>query len=210
MQSDANNPEPVTQPSSSSQEQSSEKSSHPWWRAALPHLLTAILTVLLSLGIQSQLPTRSTLPPIATSTPLPQLPTSVATVPTLATTPAEQLPTALPPASDITRQELIDLHTEDERIWSAIYLARAISQIADAETAMRTNDLDRVDQLIIAADASMAKALTRTATALRDPIAQLRRDAALIREDLYLRPEGMDERLTRLRQTLLVLIDAEQ
>ena len=74
---------------------------------------------------------------------------------------------------------------------------------------MRTNDLERVDQLIIAADASMAKALTRTASSLRDPIAQLRRDAGLMREDLYLRPEGMDARLIRLRQTLLVLIDAD-
>ena len=72
------------------------------------------------------------------------------------------------------------------------------------------DSLERVDQLIIAADASMGKALTRTASALRDPIAQLRRDAGLLREDLYLRPEGMDARLTRLRQTLLVLIDAEQ
>lgn len=174
----------------------------------MPHLLTALLTLLLSIGLQSLLPTRPTALAIATSTALPQ-PLSTATAAPAATLPTQQAPTALPPASDITRQQLIDLHTEDKRIWSAIYLARAISQIADAETAMRTNDLERVDQLIIAADASMAKALTRTASSLRDPIAQLRRDAGLMREDLYLRPEGMDARLIRLRQTLLVLIDAD-
>jgi hypothetical protein len=29
-----------------------------------------------------------------------------------------------------------------------------------------------------------------------------------MREDLYLRPEGMDARLARLRQTILALIEA--
>ena len=206
-----NQPENADTPSTTAasiSDQPSQSSPPPWWRGILPHLLTALLTLLLSIGLQSLLPTRPTALAIATSTALPQ-PLSTATAAPAATLPTQQAPTALPPASDITRQQLIDLHTEDERIWSAIYLARAISQIADAETAMRTNDLERVDQLIIAADASMAKALTRTASSLRDPIAQLRRDAGLMREDLYLRPEGMDARLIRLRQTLLVLIDAD-
>jgi hypothetical protein len=110
------------------------------------------------------------------------------------------------PAGGIARQELIDLRAEDDRLWSAIYLSRAINLIADAETALRANDLARVDQIIVATDDSLALAYDRTTDALRDPIAQLRRDAGMMREDLYLRPEGMDTRLARLRQTLLALI----
>lgn len=170
-------------------------------RAALPHLLTAILAVSLSLALQSAQPQ-----PLAA--PAPTQPALIAT-PSPAATLAPTLPpapTVPPPASGITRQELLDLRAEDDRIWSAIYLSRAINQIADAEMALRGNDLERTDQMIVATDDSLALAYARTPDVLRDPIAQLRRDAGMLREDLYLRPEGMDARLARLRQTLLALI----
>jgi hypothetical protein len=171
--------------------------------AVIPHVLTGIATLALGVALQSLLP------PTAT----PAMPTAAATVaiatPAPLPTPlptAPPLPTTLPPASGITRQELLDLRAEDDRIWSAIYLSRAISQIADAESALRTNDLDRTGQMIVATDDSLMLAYTRTPNALRDPIDQLRRDAGAIREDLYLRPEGMDQRLARFRQSLLALI----
>jgi hypothetical protein len=167
----------------------------------LPHLLTALIAISISLAIQAALPR-----PVAVALPTPTAaiatPSPAATI--APTTPPA--PTVLPPASGITRQELLDLRAEDDQIWSAIYLSRAISQIADAETAMRINDLERTDQMIIAMDDSLALAYARTPDALRDPIAQLRRDAGVLREDLFLRPEGVDARLARLRQTLLALI----
>ncbi len=170
-------------------------------RAVLPHLLTACLAISVSLAAQAAFPQPAAVPApsptAAIATPSPA-PTNAPTIPAA--------PTVLPPASGITRQELLDLRAEDDRIWSAIYLSRAISQIADAETAMRINDLERTDQMIIATDDSLALAYARTPDALRDPIAQLRRDAGVLREDLYLRPEGIDARLARLRQTLLALI----
>jgi hypothetical protein len=174
-----------------------------WFGHFWPHALTALIAIAASLGLQllfqpAATTTRTSatsIPAIATVTPQPVvLPTPI------------PVPTALPPASDITRQELLDLRAEDDRIWAAIYLSRAISQIADAETALRQNDLERADLMIVATDDTLALAYERTATALRDPIAQLRRDTSLIREDLYIRPEGMDTRLSRLRQTLLALI----
>jgi hypothetical protein len=170
-------------------------------RALLPHLFTALVAIALNVVIQASLPRPTALvalpPTLPISTPRPAA-TALPTVP-----PA---PTAPPPASGITRQELLDLRAEDDRIWSAIYLSRAISQVADAESALRSNDFDRTDQMIIATDDSLALAYARTPNTLRDPIAQLRRDAGVLREDLYLRPEGMDARLAQLRQTLLALI----
>jgi hypothetical protein len=105
------------------------------------------------------------------------------------------------------RQELIDLHAEDDRLWSAVYLVRALSQVADAEAMLRANNLERVDQLLIAVDDSLALAYERADDAAKDPIEQLRREASALRDDLYLRPEGMDERLATLRQTILALIE---
>lgn len=174
-------------------------------RALAPHALTAVVAVLASLGIQAALLTPAA-PPAPTA--LPALTPTAAAEATSAPPPpsATPAPTALPPAAGITRQELLDLRAENDRIWSAIYLSRAISQIADAETALRENNLERVDQMLVATDDSLALAYGRTSDALRDPIAQLRRDAGGLREDLYLRPEGMDVRLVRLRQTLLALI----
>jgi hypothetical protein len=101
---------------------------------------------------------------------------------------------------------VLDLRAEDDRIWTAIYLSRAINQIADAESALRVNDMERAGQMLIATDDSLALAYTRTPNTLRDPIAQLRRDAGGLHADLFLRPENMDVRLASLRQTLLALI----
>ena len=176
-----------------------------WAARILPHVATAVVAVVASLGLQTMLPRQAPAVPLPSATP------SVVVVPSTATavpspTAGTPQPTAPLPAGGIARQELIDLRTEDDRLWSAIYLSRAINLIADAESALRANDLARVDQIIVATDDSLALAYDRTADALRDPIAQLRRDAGMMREDLYLRPEGMDTRLARLRQTLLALI----
>ncbi len=172
-----------------------------WLRGILPHVLTAAVAIGLSLAIQAAMPQPNTTPapaptiPIATPSP----------APTIAPT-ALPLPTAPIPASGITRQEVLDLRAEDDRIWTAIYLSRAINQIADAESALRVNDMERAGQMLIATDDSLALAYTRTPNTLRDPIAQLRRDAGGLHADLFLRPENMDMRLASLRQTLLALI----
>lgn len=174
---------------------------HSAWRSLLPHLATAAAAVAVSLALQAALVGQRAAPlPPTISTPQPR-PTSLPTA-----TPQPQ-PTGAPLAPGITSQELADLRAEDQKIWTAIYLARAISQIAEAEGAMRANDLDAVDQSLIAVDGSLALAYARAADGQSDPIAQIRRDASAMREDLYLRPEGMDARLARLRQTILALIE---
>jgi hypothetical protein len=171
------------------------------WRALAPHLLTAAAAVAISLAAQAGMAgTRAAQPPPTLTAPTPR-PTAPPTSP-----PAAQ-PTAPPLSAGITSQELADLRAEDDRLWTAIFLSRAISQLAEGESAMRANDLAAVDQSLIAVDDSLALAYGRAADAQRDPIDQLRRDAGAMREDLYMRPEGMDARLVRLRQTILALIE---
>ncbi len=137
-------------------------------------------------------------------------PATVASPPSPTLPPSPPVATAPPLAVGVARQELLDLRAEIDQMWTAIYLARAISQVADAEAALRTNDLDRVDQSLVAVDDSLALAFDRAEPAARDPIGQLRSDIGEIRSDLHLRPEGMDTRLGRLRQIILTLIEERQ
>lgn len=99
------------------------------------------------------------------------------------------------------------MRAEIDRLWTAVYLARSMNQIADAEAALRTNDLEAVEQLLVAVDDSLALAYERAADPDKDPIEQLRRDVGEIHNDLRIRPEGMDIRLRRLRQRILTLIE---
>jgi hypothetical protein len=124
-------------------------------------------------------------------------------------TPSPQ-PTEAPLAAAVTRQELIDLRAQDDRLWAAMYLMRALNHLADAEASLRMNDFARVEQTLTTIDDALAQAYARAADADRDPITQIRRDIGIIREDLYLRPEGMDMRLARVRQTIMTLIEARR
>lgn len=113
----------------------------------------------------------------------------------------------MPLASGIARQEIEAVRAENDRQWTAIYLFRAIAQIAEAETHLRANDLRSTNQALIAADDSLSQAYDRADEVTKSPIEQLRRDVSAMHDDLYMRPEGMDERLTQLRRNVLALID---
>jgi hypothetical protein len=169
-------------------------------RAVLPHLATAAAAIALSLAIQVALPRPVEQIVVTPPTPAQPVPATQPPTPPAATAP--------PLAPGISAQIVTDLRAEDSRLWGAIYLSRALSQISDAEAALRANDLPTVDQTLLAVDESLALAYARADSAGSDPIDQLRREAGTMREDLYLRPEGMDARLARLRQTILALIEA--
>jgi hypothetical protein len=170
-------------------------------RTIAPHALTALCAVAVS-----ALVTSLTITPEAVTAPT--VITVIVGAPTVH-------PTAIPRPSDtaepavaagISRQELLDLRAEDDAIWAALYLVRAISHADDADAALRVNALAEVDQALIAVDDALSLARSRAVGAARDPIDQLRRDVGTMREDMYLRPEALDGRIGRLRQAMLTLI----
>jgi hypothetical protein len=170
-----------------------------WLLAGLPFLVTAALAVAISLGLQTLLqPTGPTFV-VSPTAPAP----ASGGAPTAAPGPTSSVPA---PAPDIVRQELLDLRAEDDRLWAAVYLARAISQVSDAEAQLRANNLENVAQSLVAVDGSLELAYERADESAKSPIAELRRTAGVLRDDLYIRPEGIDARLTVLRQTILTLI----
>jgi len=188
-----------------------------WFRAALPHLVTAIVAVAVSLGslalLAPRMPvaqTMPTLPPTApTVVPSPR-PTARPT-PSAGTPPPQ--PTALPLSQGISQQELADIRAEGDRKQAQIYLLLAIVQIDDAETALRSNELASVGQSLVAIDNSLDLAYARYERAgdsARDAIAQRRIEVGKMHDDLYLYPEGMDARLSTLRQLTLALITEQR
>jgi hypothetical protein len=170
-------------------------------KAALPYVATAVVAVLCSLAIQAAIfpyligPLASTPSETATTSasPTPQVP-----------------PTLSPPPADVRvlRLEVLDLEAEDRRLWSALYLLRAASQIDDATTVLQSNDLDEVNRILLNARRSLDRAYGASAEQGKGPIDTFRLQISQIRDDLHVRPEGLDRRLRQIRQLILSLVDA--
>lgn len=108
------------------------------------------------------------------------------------------------------REDVALLQTELRSLWSAYYLARAANQIADAEAALRVNDLDEVEQVLATVGLSLDLAYEQSDEQDKGPISDFRMQVGAIREDVYIRPEDMDLRLRRLRQSMLSLVDEDR
>lgn len=171
--------------------------------AALPHLLTAALSIGLTLAIVRALPQPepSIAPPVRpTAAPTTQAPTTPPSAPT-ATRPGPQ------PDERVLGQEIVDLQVRIDELWSGVYIARAAGQLADAEAALRTNDTAEVERVLVAVDASLALAYGRSGDLNKGPISEFRSQVGQARDDLYVRPEGLDQRLRQLRQRMLSLVE---
>jgi hypothetical protein len=182
-----------------------------WLRLLLPHVITAIVAIAASLGalvlLSPQIPAAVTAPTAALATP-----TAVPS-PRPTTRAAPPQSTALPLSQGISQQELADIRAEGDRKQAQIYLLLAIVQIDDAEAALRSNELVSVGQSLVAIDNSLDLAYMRYERAgdsARDAIAQRRIEVGKMHDDLYLYPEGMDVRLSTMRQLTLALITEQR
>jgi hypothetical protein len=107
----------------------------------------------------------------------------------------------------VLRLEILDLEAADQRLWAALYLLRAASQIDDAVVTLQGNDLDEADRILLTAYLSLDRAYTVSAESDKGPIDTFRIQLSRIRDDMGLRPEGIDRRLRQLRQLILSLVD---
>ena len=180
-------------------------------RRLLPHAITTIVAIAASLGALALLsPQTPAAAPAPTASPAP--PTAVPSPrPTARTAPPQS--TALPLSQGISQQELADIRAEGDRKQAQIYLLLAIVQLDDAESALRSNELVSVGQSLVAIDNSLDLAYVRYERAgdsARDAIAQRRIEVGKMHDDLYLYPEGMDVRLSTMRQLTLALITEQR
>lgn len=175
--------------------------SHNGWqrrllKGALPHLITALIT----LGLAWLVVPRDRVVVLSSPTP-----TRVAnTTPTVRSgITATPLPAVV---RDMSRQELLDVKADTAALWSALYLSRGLAHLSDAEVLLLNNDMAGTAQTLVLLDDALQRAGTTAASNVRDPIEQIRRDVVAVRQDLYMRPNGLDKRLRRVRQALLTLI----
>jgi hypothetical protein len=176
----------------------------------LPHVITAVVAIVVSVGTLALLLPRA---PIAEPTPTPLVAPSAIPSPRPTARPAPPQPTTPPLSQGISQQELADIRAEGDRKQAQIYLLLAIVQIDDAEAALRSNELASVGQSLVAIDNSFDLAYARYERAgdsARDAIAQRRLELGKMHDDLYLYPEGMDARLSTLRQLTLALITEQR
>jgi hypothetical protein len=172
-----------------------------WLVQLIPHLVTALISVALTLAIISFQPEpEPSIQPIVrpTSAPTQALAPTVVTV---TRTPQLQ------PDERVLSQELLDLQIRVDELWSGVYIARAATQLVDAESALRLNDTSEVERILVVVDASLALAYERSGDLNKGPISEFRSQVSQIRDDLYIRPEGIDQKLKVLRQRMVSLVE---
>lgn len=177
------------------------KGKQPRWQrrllaGALPHVITALVT----LGVAWLVVPRDRVVVLSSPTPTRVISQDVTAVVGATVTPAPAL------VRDMSRQELLDVKADTAALWSAVYLSRALAHLSDAEGTLAHNDLNGTAQMLVLLDDTLQRASVTAASEVRDPIEQIRRDVVTVRQDLYMRPNGLDKRLRRVRQALLTLI----
>lgn len=197
---------PASPPDPSDRSASTGASRHARLKSTLPFVVTALAAIVLSLLIQAALLARQQSVLLLPLTPT-SAPATLAPLPTL--TPTSILPTPPLPDERILSQEILDLRAELRRVWSAYYLMRAAAQLADAEDALQVNELTEVERILVTVRVSLDQAYALSTEQDKGPIGEFRMQISEVREDLQVRPEGMAQRLQRLRQDMLSLVEED-
>lgn len=179
--------------------------------AALPYLATVVAAVAVSLLLQALFFPRPTSPAAVAQTAEPPTPTTTAPIatalPLSPTTASAPRPTPALSDDSVLALQILDLEEQNRQLWSAVYLLRAASQLNDTIDALQANDLDEADRTILTAYRSLDRAYDASAEQEKGPIDTFRLQLSSIRDDLRVRPEGVDRRLRQLRQLMLSLVD---
>ncbi len=149
--------------------------------------------------------------PPPTSPPPTSIPTRTPTVePTSTPSPTEPLSptspltvTAQPTPVPYPNQEVEDAL---RRISFQQQLLKASQELLRAEDYLSSNELKQVERELIAVSTTLERARGYADESLQDTIADLQRDLSRLREDLYLRPERMEEGIRSLWQRVDALI----
>ena len=178
------------------------------WRsrllATVPFVITALLAAALSLLLQRMVAT--------SAVPVLLVATASATLPLPSAQPAR--PTALPsavatvgPPDRVLSLAILDLEARDRQLRSALHLLRAVAQLDDALVALQTNQLDEAERALLLVYRSLDRAYAFSTEQGKGPLDTFRLQVSQIRDDLRIRPEGIDRRLRQLRGLMLSLVD---
>ncbi|MBA3945549.1 MAG: hypothetical protein H0X37_13400 [Herpetosiphonaceae bacterium] len=167
-------------------------------------LLAALLGGILALGAEhaslalAPAPTPTVSPvPTPLPTPLPMIVEPATVLPTPA-------PTPLP--ADAQGQQVAQLTQQVAQQESLLLVMLAQQHLALAHEALGANDLVRANQELVAAHAALDHAFERAAEELKQVIDNERHEVSRVRADLYIAPEGLDDRIRTMQDQLLALV----
>lgn len=167
-------------------------------------LLAALLGGLFALGAEHGVVALMPSPaptPTATSQPTPTARTIVIPPPT----PLPTLTAATPLAAESQNQQLVQLKQQLALQQALVFVLRAQQHVALAAGSLNENDLTKTNQELVAAHAALDRAFEQVPEELKQGIDSERREIGRVRADLYISPEGLDDRLRAMQDRLLVL-----
>lgn len=186
------------------------------WHIVLLVLGGIVLIAAVDLGVQEiyhrylHPPTPTLPPPSATPTPLPSATPTPSRTPTASPTP----PLLTSPTVPLTRTATpTPLSFADQQVQEALQqvafqqlLLKTAIELLRAEDYLVSGELKQVERELVAVSATLEQAAELADESLQGSIADLQRDLSRLREDLYLRPERLQEGMRRLWQRVDVLI----
>lgn len=137
---------------------------------------------------------------MATRTPVPTSQVAAQPLPTTIPTP---MPT--PRAGDQLGRQLAETQQQMIQMEGLLLVQRATAHVALANDSLERNDLVTTNQELVAAHAALDGAFERVGEALKQVIDNQRREVGRVRADLYIAPEGLDDRLRTMQDQLLAL-----
>ncbi len=176
----------------------------PWLALFGLLLLAALLGGILALGAEHGL---VALVPTPTPTASPQ-PTLLPTPLPIIVEPATALPTPAPTPlpADVQGQQVAQLKQQVAQQESLLFVMLAQQHLALGGEALEVNDLVRANQELVAAHAALDHAFEHAAEDLKQVIDNERHEVSRVRADLYIAPEGLDDRIRTMQDQLLALV----
>lgn len=179
-------------------------------RAALLYLLIAMLGAVVVLLLQPhQAPFAPTTIQVLLPTPLATLPPPPPTeeLPPPEATPVPATPTIVVLPADTISLEIATLRQDLQRTISSIHLLKAASHLQTARLALRENNLPEVLRQLTVAQEGLDAAALLARDDLKGTIQAVVSDINFLRDDLPVRPETVDARLSGLWEDTTTLAD---
>ena len=177
-------------------------------RTALPFVLTALIGAGLALALSRPAPP-ATVVQFTFPTPQPTLPPPPPTedLPPPEPSPVPATPTIVALPSDTISLQIVTLQQDQRRTVGSLHLLKAASRLQTARLALRDNDLTEVLRQLTVAQEDLDAAAPLVRDDITGDVQALISDINTVRDDVPVRPEQLDSRLTDVWEKATTLAD---
>ena len=177
-------------------------------RTTLPFVLTALVGAGLALALSRPAAPATTVQ-FTFPTPQPTLPPPPPTedLPPPEPSPVPATPTIVALPSDTISLQIVTLQQDQRRTVGSLHLLKAASRLQTARLALRDNDLTEVLRQLTVAQEDLDAAAPLVRDDITGDVQALISDINTVRDDVPVRPEQLDSRLTDVWEKATTLAD---